>query len=364
MRKSSPIFTPLILVVCSLSLSACSFMSSKNGDLGGGAEGQPLEVPPDLTRPQGDSQMVLPSHAQETFSDYSQGQRVSAPRDALLPESSDVSVQRDGDLRWLSVKAEAANLWQPVLGFLSKRGYTIEKEDIRIGLIETQWKESGMVIGDSFTKSMFANLLNPNREPGTRDRLRIRLERGVMPGTTEIFVTHDAQIEVLHDEDMVWENRKDTQDLEAETLSRLMVHLGQPESETAVKMAATQATASRATLNTADANDQYILLNEDFGRAWRLTGVALDRVGFTIEGRDHEAGNYQVRYTDKAPEDAKPGFFSRLLTPTREVKEETYRIKLTTMADQTKISIQDSEGKAVNPDTTGRILKQLYEQLQ
>ena len=41
-----------------------------------------------------------------------------------------------------------------------------------------------------------------------------------------------------------------------------------------------------------------LTLDEPFDRAWRRVGLALDRVGFTVEDRDRAKGLYYVRYVD------------------------------------------------------------------
>ena len=54
---------------------------------------------------------------------------------------------------------------------------------------------------------------------------------------------------------------------------------------------------------------------EGFDRAWRRVGLALDRVGFTVEDRDRVQGLYYVRYVDPdADVNGKKddGFFSKL----------------------------------------------------
>jgi outer membrane protein assembly factor BamC len=57
----------------------------------------------------------------------------------------------------------------------------------------------------------------------------------------------------------------------------------------------------------------YVEVDEGFDRAWRRVGLALDRVGFTVEDRDRVQGVYFVRYVD--PElAAKDGFFSKLFS--------------------------------------------------
>ena len=54
-------------------------------------------------------------------------------------------------------------------------------------------------------------------------------------------------------------------------------------------------------------------INEGFARAWRLTGVALDRVGFAVEDRDRSSGIYFVRYNElSGVSQEEKGFFSRL----------------------------------------------------
>jgi len=40
------------------------------------------------------------------------------------------------------------------------------------------------------------------------------------------------------------------------------------------------------------------VLADSFDRAWRRVGLALDRVGFTVEDRDRSKGLYYVRYLD------------------------------------------------------------------
>ena len=52
---------------------------------------------------------------------------------------------------------------------------------------------------------------------------------------------------------------------------------------------------------------------EPFDRAWRRVGLALDRVGFTVEDRDRQKGVYFVRYADadRTKPKEKPGFLDR-----------------------------------------------------
>src|SRR6185503_4315752 len=41
-----------------------------------------------------------------------------------------------------------------------------------------------------------------------------------------------------------------------------------------------------------------LVVNDTFERTWRRVGLALDRVGFTVEDRDRSKGIFFVRYID------------------------------------------------------------------
>src|SRR6201999_460558 len=90
-------------------------------------------------------------------------------------------------------------------------------------------------------------------------------------------------------------------ELEAEMLRRLMVRFGVPE-ERAKTEVATAKGPTRAVLQKGRDGAGALSLNEQFDRAWRRVGLALDRVGFTVEDRDRSKGLYFVRYADPEAE--------------------------------------------------------------
>jgi outer membrane protein assembly factor BamC len=111
---------------------------------------------------------------------------------------------------------------------------------------------------------------------------------------------------------------------------------------------------------------------EPFDRAWRRIGLALDRVGFTVEDRDRQKGLYYVRYAD--PESdldrkdrEKPGLLSRLAfwrSSDPKVKAEQYRVLVTRDADGSLVQVLNKDGGAEQSATTRRILALLHEQLK
>jgi outer membrane protein assembly factor BamC len=99
-------------------------------------------------------------------------------------------------------------------------------------------------------------------------------------------------------------------------LRRLMIRLGSEEKRaTAAVQAAQEKPLERAKPDAWYADGAGTLeVDESFDRAWRRVGLALDRVGFTVEDRDRSRGLYFVRYVDPETDGEKKedGFFARL----------------------------------------------------
>jgi outer membrane protein assembly factor BamC len=112
-----------------------------------------------------------------------------------------------------------------------------------------------------------------------------------------------------------------------------------------------------------------VQVEEDFDRAWRRVGLALDRTGFTVEDRDRSQGVYFVRYV--APDAntaaaAKPGFFARMFSSTKP-KEATpvrYRVLVKATGNQSAVSVQNAQGQPDASVDAGKILSLLADELK
>jgi outer membrane protein assembly factor BamC len=108
---------------------------------------------------------------------------------------------------------------------------------------------------------------------------------------------------------------------------------------------------------------------EPFDRTWRRVGLALDRVGFTVEDRNRDKGVYYVRYADPEATDRKEkkGFLASLAfwnSDDKKVVAQRYRVVVTEAKDDSVVAIQDGAGADVNSETSRRILSLLHEQLK
>jgi outer membrane protein assembly factor BamC len=247
--------------------------------------------------------------------------------------------------------------------------------------METDWAEYRAKINDG-VRGYLTKLLDFIYSSGERDKFRTRLERGSEPGTTEIYISHRGMEEVytarLGDDtrDTRWQPRPPNPEAEAEMLRRLMVRFGvedsRAKSQVAVAAPAAPAApvAARATLlKGGDGASTLTLNNEQFDRAWRRVGLALDRVGFTVEDRDRSKGLYFVRYIDPQVDNksADKGFLSKLKFwgDGDKPKAEQFRIQVRDVeATGSRVSVLNKEGAQESSVTAGRILALLYEQLK
>ena len=352
-----------------------SFLESKKIDYKSAGQIQPLEIPPDLTSPSSDDRFAVPdgkSPSSTTLSTYEGGKVAAGSTDKsgkVLPANSKIKLERDGSQRWLKINMPAEELWLQVKDFWQETGFILKIDAPEAGVMETDWAENRAKIPQDIVRSTIGKVFDGLYSTGERDKFRTRLERGKEAGSTEIYITHRGMQEVYTSElkkDTRWQPRKADPELEAEMLLRLANRLGSE--DTRAQADALPKPEDRAKLVKASDGKSQLNVLEDFERAWRRVGLALDRVGFTVDDRDRSKGIYFVSYVDPQGDNkVKPkGFFARLFGSgdPKPGKQEQYRILVSEAGDTTAVRVQD---KAGNPEKTavgGKILELLFDQLK
>ncbi|MEA5098015.1 MAG: outer membrane protein assembly factor BamC [Burkholderiaceae bacterium] len=332
-----------------------------------------LEVPPDLTQLQRDNRYVIPSTGTMTASAYNQQQATQPASSKLEVASSgrnDMRIERAGNQRWLVVKRSPEVLWPQIKDFWQDSGFLINVEQPEVGVMETDWAENRAKIPQDLLRKTLGKVLDSLYSTGERDKFRTRLERGAN-GSTEIYISHRGAQEELVGVDKattVWTARPSDPELEAEFLSRLMVRLGM-DSERAKAVATAKSVSRAQTANLV--KGKYVEVNEGFDRAWRRVGLALDRVGFTVEDRDRSKGLYYVRFVGDDANDkskaAETGFLSRMFTWGSSDKGKTaqrYRISVQSVDTSCRVSVLDNNGHPEKSAVGDKILSLLQEQLK
>ncbi len=350
----------LILLGMTMSVSGCTIYNV----LGGGQNEleyetiidrtPPLEVPPDLTGPATEGRYIVPDLKpieSKTYSAYSKERAdgKSGVNTRLLPENSDESmirIERSGTQRWLVVKSEPEIVWPIIKGFWKEMGFGIKVEIPEAGVIETDWAENRAITPQ--------NILLRKVSTIELDKFRTRLERGD-EGTTEIFISHRRM-----------EHSADP-DLEAEMLAQLVMYFGVAKDQARSIVDSTEV-KDRAFL---DLEDRGILtMEEAFDRSWRRVGLALDRIGFTVEDRDRSAGIYFVRYVDPDFKvDVEPGAWDKFIPfsgneDEDENKPMEYRVLITGTESGSEVKVVNVDGSVQKSNISDRILNLLYEQLR
>lgn len=402
------------------SLSACDsipFLDNKS-DYKGAGRSRPLEVPPDLTAsPVSDAYSIPGSTSYSSYSQAQEGQEAGVEKILTTPEG--VRMERSGAQRWLVVNASAEKVWPIVREFWMDQGFAVRVENPQIGIMETEWIDSDQIKKDDVGNALdkFDKWLDKLSDYADKKKFRTRLDRGVEPDTTEIYMTHrsvkgapdDGKNKVrtqLGEIDTGYKLESETNtsadpvdaELDAELLRRLMVKLGVEETKSKTVLAEA-VTIKRAEVVKESDGSARLILNDPFDRAWRRVGLALDRVGFVIEDKDRSNGVFFVRYADVDIDDTpkkKKGLVETLKfwgdddkkEPETVAKKEEkslveslkfwgsddkqktnpdkqYRVKVMDGdKDNSVVTVVDTEGARVRTTTANRIIALMYEQLK
>lgn len=364
--------------VASLTLVSCKSIEipGKKIDYKSSSQLPQLEIPPDLTRPGSDDRFVVPDvnpKGSATFSAYSKersGEK-RAVSSIVLPQVDDARIERAGTQRWLVVRGDPDKLWPVVKDFWLETGFVVNVELPEAGVMETDWAENRANIPDGGIRGLLGKVLDTMYSTSERDKFRTRLERSTQSGMTEIYISHRGMEEVFisADKDQTkWQPRPPNPDLEAEMLRRLMVRFGVQEDRAQAQLMAAQSTP-RARLTQKDGAGM-LSLDEQFDRAWRRVGLALDRVGFTVEDRDRSKGLYFVRYIDPGIDNKaadNKGWLSKFKFwggGDEKNRNEQYRILVKDVTSGAEVNVLNKEGAREQSETASRILTLLYEQLK
>ena len=385
--RAAPVAAAISLLVCGCSATT-DLLEGKKIDYKSAGQLPTLEIPPDLTTPARDNRYVVPDTGKSsaTLSGYqadrAQQAKLGNITSGVLPSVEKLRIERSGTQRWLVVPEPADKLWPLVRDFWQENGFLISVNVPEAGVMETDWAENRAKIPQSGVRSFLGSLLDQIYSTAERDKFRTRLERSEDNGT-EIYISHRGMIEVIDPSKgsgrdastaTIWQPRPPDPDLEAEFLRRLMVRLGTQEeqSKQMVAASATVQVEARAAVQKGIGGFETLEVFEPYDRAWRRVGLALDRVGFTVEDRDRQKGQYFVRYADTdaqdmVKKDEKEGVLSKLAfwkSSDPKVKAEQYRVQIRQFAGKCVVQVLNKEGAQANTDTTRRIVALLYEQLK
>ena len=297
----------LVVIFIALLLTSCSMVSDpiKKVGLGGRVVNyqsydtvDALVIPPDLTKPS--SQGLFVENIEVTDKSYK------------VSEIQNVEVRRDTHRRWLLVDMPSSEVWSMSKEFFRSFGFKIEKENQKIGILETDYLEIDTKVPDKSLgaiRAMLAKALKTQYGLPIADKYRIRIESLDDPNQTEVYLTLTSIGEVVKGEQRLWQPREKDVELETEMLLNLMVFLGSDRFE-AINKIQTSSDKMESPVLVIKSESGYATLVFPYNQkqAWSYLGWALDELDVDIEDRDVIDGSY---YINVVPD---KGFFSKLLS--------------------------------------------------
>ena len=328
------------------------------------AKTAPLEVPPDLTQLAREGRFRATADTVSASGMQSRAAAVATTNQVAPNAVGDIRLERQGNQRWLIVPLPPEQVWPVVKAFWEENGFLLLIDSPSTGIMETDWAENRTKIPEDFIRRTIGRVFDALYSSGERDRYRTRLERTA--SGTEVYISHRAMEEVYTSADKTgttWRPKPADPLAEAEVLSALMVRLGTKEdvAREAMAKASTSTAPSRPTATAAGAaaaaGATSLVVEDDFDRAWRRVGLALDRSGFSVEDRDRAAGLFFVRYVDPAlAGKEEPGFLSRWFGKAEPAAVQRLRVLLKAEGGKTTVTVQNSQGAPETGAAARRII--------
>lgn len=349
-------------VVAALSsLGACAVIEDTKVDYRTAKTGVSLEIPPDLTQVNTTGSYVIPG---QVVSAKDMATQTRQPSQTAPQALGSARIERQGQQRWLVVRASPDDLWPNLKRFWQDNGFTLTLDQRELGILETEWAENRAKLPQDAIREALGKWFDALYSTGERDKYRTRIERNAN-GETEIYISHRGMEEVYSNADKtstVWQPRPNQPELEVEFLRRMMIALGsKPE-------AANAAVASVSTPNARlvqAQGQQAIEIPEGFDRTWRRVGLSLDRTGFTVVERDRNKGVYDVRFAMTQTRKEDKGFFGKLFSTDKpETAARDFQVRVQASDNQALVFVQSKQEDADSLKAAQKILDLLNNDLK
>jgi outer membrane protein assembly factor BamC len=246
---------------------------------------------------------------------------------------------------------------------LADSGFTVETASQQTGIMETNWAENRAKIPQDFIRRTIGKVFDSAYSTGERDKFRTRLERRA--GRLDRDLHQPPRRRRSAGRHAEGKHHLDRASERSGTRSRIpqppdrQADRRQGQGSQRLRRRARRGSPAR------QARRHKVVLDEGFDRAWRRVGLALDRVGFTVEDRDRVQGVYFVRYVD--PDSAQQGRLLQQAVRRRRQEQGSaaYRVLVSAVPNATSDRHgADNDGKPETSATGAKILKLLVNELK
>jgi len=324
-----------MLAISMTVISSCAFVQRFSGedDYAEASSQGGLHVPPELVTPEWNDSLKIPQTGSDRVSALdTYGKALDA---SVVPEFVDMTIRREGDLRWIEAEVDPVNLWPLLRSFWASQDVILERDKPAIGVMETEWIEDIESSQSEFTEV--------TEFTATRSKFKIRIEREPN-AVTNIYVSQrKTQLQSITEQGAVWLDVTSDSESEAEMLVSLMQHLGESR-DTAINAVA-EAEGPRLYIEIRDLDGMPVLyVGDQYSRVWRRTGIAIDRTGLQIHHQDRSQGIYHVRVQASD------------VSENAQLQSGDYQIHLLSQGAQTVLTAHSAEDESILSAQSARIL--------
>lgn len=257
-----------------------------------------LIVPPNLTNP-------------SITGEFSKEIQIES-NEPILPTLNNVEVMRDNYRRWLLVDLPSDQVWSISKEFLRSYGFKIEKENQKIGILETNYLQIETDVPDKslgFIRAALSKALKTQYGLPIADKYRVRIEPTDNSEQSEVYLTLSSIGEVVNGATRVWQPREKDVELETEMLLKFMLFLGDDMSDSVQKIKSSNE-EKIVIISITESSNGYAsaFFPFDKKKSWSYLGWALDELAIEIQDRDKLDGSYYITISKNK------GFLSKLLS--------------------------------------------------
>ncbi|MDX5371367.1 MAG: outer membrane protein assembly factor BamC [Pseudomonadaceae bacterium] len=326
----------------------------------------PMRMPANVDAKRLDPLLPVPAHV-ATSTATPQEFEVPRPQPVgVAGQASEFSLQKSGDSRWLVAQRTPAEVWPVARSYFENNGFRIADERPQTGEFSTEWQAPA-----ELAPSMGRRVGSLLADEDNQVRVRVRIEPGVVRGTSEVFVS-SVEREEGSSADVAFPARTGIASLEASLLDGMRDDLSSSAEHGSVSLLAARSfdAPSRVSLTQDGAGNPVLNLSTDFDRAWSSVGRALELADVRIDDINRSLGVYYVNLAEgaKKPEEEK-GFLSGLFgsEPTKEeinARAERYQVRLTSNANgDVQVSVEKDINTVAPEDVSRRVLTLIQENL-
>lgn len=296
-----------------------------------------------------------------------------------------MSIVTGGSQRWLVIESQSVDRMMPVmLAYINQLGLTVKYQNPALGVIQTDWSSrntkvpQGASIRGLFDWIGWGGMYSLNSmylyrvtlwQDGhnvvimdTNYQMDEVYEGCGRDGisTTSSFASSDTQR-------TKWITRPSNPQLELEFLAQFMAFAGTPQDQVKKIVKQVESAPKEANL----INNNQVIVNDQFDRAWWRTAVALDRIDLGVVDKNRTMGEYYVYPLQAQLDNPDPGFmkkwFGKESANQNSAPKPLYTIKLVAQGNQTVITMLPYDNQNLDKDFSAnqkKYMSGLAQQLQ